>query len=340
MASHQSETTRANLAFFLLGVFVTLSIIGVFAVGSRAFFHWQKGGTPLVTGEENLDQLIQTDVNLFWTLVPNLKNRQVTETLANVENTPSTYSYSTNELGFRSPPLHPAGSRFRILAIGDSTTFGQHLADDETWPAQLQQILDPKTNDIEVINAGVIGASSFQGLAFLHTRGLTLQPNLVIATFGFNDWGGAELSDRQRAAAYHRRGIGGLMDLILDSGMSCEKRKGKLVQRAAPGEYLDHMLAIAHLCEQHFIPVVFMIWPEPYDPKTQGNEQLPLPYMRVLMTACDMSEANCFDLSPFFREASKPVFLDCVHATRAGCRLVAENLADYLKTYSWMPAIH
>ncbi len=107
LASHQSETTRANLAFFLLGVFTTLCITGIFSLGSTLFFQWQRRATPLVTGEEDLDNLIQTDVDLFWTLVPNLKNKQVTETLANLENTPSSYTYSTNEMGFRSPLCTP-----------------------------------------------------------------------------------------------------------------------------------------------------------------------------------------------------------------------------------------
>ncbi len=334
MASHQSETTRANLAFFLLGIFVTLSVIGVFYLGSTVFFHWQQGGAPLVTGEENLDQLVKTDINLFWTLVPNITNKQVTETLANDQNTPSTYTYSTNEMGFRSPPLCPVGSRFRILAIGDSTTFGQHVADHETWPAQLQQILDPKAEVIEVINAGVIGASSFQGLAFLHTRGLALQPNLVIATFGFNDWGGAELSDRERAAAYQHRGVRGLLNLVLKSGRT-QKGAGELVQRASSGEYLDHMLAIARLCEEKFIPVVFILWPKPYDPKDPEDDQLP--YMRLLLTACGLSAAECFDLRPFFRAATEPVFIDWVHATPAGCRIAAESLAVLLRKYPWLP---
>ena len=70
------NTTRGNLAFFLLGIFVALCIAGIFTLGSRLFFHWQQGPTPLVTGEENLDELIQTDMDLFWTLVPNLKNKQ------------------------------------------------------------------------------------------------------------------------------------------------------------------------------------------------------------------------------------------------------------------------
>ncbi len=332
MVSSEAKTTRGNLGFFLLGVFTTLCVTGIFSLGSALFFQWQRGATPLVTGEEDLDKLIQTDVNLFWTLVPNLKNKQVTETLANTEHTPSTYTYSTNEMGFRSPPLHPPGSRFRILAIGDSTTFGQHLADVETWPAQLHQILDPKEEVIEVVNAGVIGASSFQGLAFLYTRGLSLKPDLVIATFGFNDWAGASLSDRELARANQRHGLGGMLEIILQL---TSEDKNHLIQRATPGEYLDHMLAIAQLCAKNGIHLLFIIWPKPYS--ENDPEDAPLPYMTLLIEACTMSSVNCIDLTSPFREATEPVFLDCVHATPAGCRIVAETLAAHLQEIQWLP---
>lgn len=337
MEPSAERTTRRNVAFFLLGIFVALCITGIFALGSRLFFHWQRGATPLVTGAENLDELIQTDVDLFWTLVPNLKNKQVTEVMANNERTPSTYTYSTNELGFRSPPLLQTDARFRILAIGDSTTFGQHLADNETWPAQLQQLLDPDARQVEVINAGVIGASSFQGLAFLKTQGLKLKPNLVIATFGFNDWGMADLSDRERARAYRREGLSGMLDLILYSGVPAVGGNQGPVQRATPGEYLDHMLAMAKMCEEEKIRLVLVVWPNPFEVKDPVNN---ISACRpLLMEVCRTTSAECVDLLPPFSRAEEPVFLDIIHATPAGCRIVAETLAASLRDHQWISGL-
>ena len=48
----------------------------------------------------------------------------------------------------------PAGT-LRIAAVGDSTTFGWGLADDETWPAQLTAELARRGHAVEVLNAGV-----------------------------------------------------------------------------------------------------------------------------------------------------------------------------------------
>lgn len=328
------ETTRGNFAFFLLGIFVALCIAGIFTLGSHLFFHWQQGPTPLVTGEENLDQLIQTDVDLFWKLVPNLKNKQVTEVLANNEGTASTYTYSTNELGFRSPPLLPTGSRFRVLAIGDSTTFGQHVADNETWPAQLQRCLDPEAKRVEVINTGIIGASSFQGLTFLQTRGLALKPDLVIATFGFNDWGGANLSDRERARAFQQKGISGLLEIFVH-GKTPQRDKNTLVLRATPGEYLDNMITIARICKEHSVNVVFLLWPD--FKEYRDPENYVSPFRNLLTEACRITTSPLIDLMPRFRAATEPVFLDVVHATPAGCHIVAQTLADYIREQRWVP---
>jgi len=77
----------------------------------------------------------------------------------------------------------------RIVCIGDSVTFGLDVDDDSTYPAQLQQIVaaaDPKAN-VEVINAGVPGYTSRQGLVFFYKRLLRFKPDIVVAEFGFND---------------------------------------------------------------------------------------------------------------------------------------------------------
>lgn len=328
----EAETSPANFRYFLLGVFTTVCVLCIFAVGGRLFFYARQGGPPIITGEQDLSTLMQTDVNLFWRLVPNVKNKQVTEVLAIEDNTPSTYVYSTNELGFRSPPLKLRRNQFRILAIGDSTTFGQHLSDSETWPAQLQELLDPGAEQVEVINAGVIGASSFQGLAFLNTRGLALEPDLVIATFGFNDWASADLSDRERACAYQRRGLAGMVDLIIHP----RKSRSEVVQRATPGEYLDHMTAIARLCEENAIPVVFLIWPNPFEVKTPLQNMSA--YRPLLIEVCRTTRAHCLDLLPAFQNATEPVFLDWIHATRKGCAVVTQALATFIAEQQWLTA--
>jgi lysophospholipase L1-like esterase len=51
--------------------------------------------------------------------------------------------------------LQPQPGVFRILALGDSTTFGWGVAQEQAWPAQLEAVLRARGVAVEVINAGV-----------------------------------------------------------------------------------------------------------------------------------------------------------------------------------------
>ncbi len=61
------------------------------------------------------------------------------------------------------PAAPPAGT-LRIAAVGDSTTFGWGLSEEETWPAQLTAELRRRGHAVEVLNAGV-PAQRIEGMA-------------------------------------------------------------------------------------------------------------------------------------------------------------------------------
>ncbi len=95
----------------------------------------------------------------------------------------------TNTLGLRGPEVRADGAR-RILAIGDSCTFGWRVTEPESYPAQLEALLNQRAGGdrYQVINAGVPGYTSYQGLVYLRDRGLALRPEIVVIGFGFNDF--------------------------------------------------------------------------------------------------------------------------------------------------------
>jgi lysophospholipase L1-like esterase len=74
---------------------------------------------------------------------------------------------------------------FRILVLGDSQAFGFGVRDDETFSAQLEEILVArfKNLNVQVLNAGVPGSGTADQLAFLKSRGAELAPDLVIVQF-------------------------------------------------------------------------------------------------------------------------------------------------------------
>lgn len=71
------------------------------------------------------------------------------------------------------------GEGLRVVASGDSFTFGQCVNDDETWPAVMGRALDA-----EVANLGVMGYGQDQALLRLRRDGFPYEPDAVV--FGFH----------------------------------------------------------------------------------------------------------------------------------------------------------
>ena len=96
-----------------------------------------------------------------------------------------------NDDGFRSPPLtkEKRPGALRIACVGDSWTFGMNVNQDATYPGRLETVLKQQRPgaDLDVMNFGVLGYSSFQGLQLLKSRVLDLHPDVLLIGFGMND---------------------------------------------------------------------------------------------------------------------------------------------------------
>ena len=143
-------------------------------------------------------------------MIPNEANCLLRSGLLGLELAPSCSGATsseviqTNELGLRDAPVREDGAR-RILAIGDSCTYGWGLAQSDAFPQVLQSLLHRRfgADSYRVINAGVPGYTSHHGLLYLRERGLALRPEIVIFGFGFNDFLFA--GNIERALAWNRR---------------------------------------------------------------------------------------------------------------------------------------
>ena len=96
-----------------------------------------------------------------------------------------------NNLGFRGPDLsREKGDAFRVVALGESQTFGPTLRDGEKpWPELLQDLFDQHAScgrKIEVINAGTEGYTLENNLERMRRDILPLKPDLILSTHGMN----------------------------------------------------------------------------------------------------------------------------------------------------------
>ena len=105
----------------------------------------------------------------------------------------SCFTRTYNSYGFRGDEFQEQKHEidFRIFAVGGSTTNGAGANDNETWPAHLQQIINEKImgKKIEVINAGIYGATTAMEYNLIKDKLYSLDPDLIIMYDGWNDSG-------------------------------------------------------------------------------------------------------------------------------------------------------
>ncbi|MBI4241955.1 MAG: hypothetical protein HY613_09575 [Candidatus Rokubacteria bacterium] len=94
---------------------------------------------------------------------------------------------TTNSLGLRDrelPAVRPPGVR-RILALGDSFTFGDAVEWVEAWPQQLERALNGsgQAEWYEVVNAGVSGYGTAQQLLLYRALEVQIRPDVVVLGF-------------------------------------------------------------------------------------------------------------------------------------------------------------
>jgi hypothetical protein len=86
-----------------------------------------------------------------------------------------------NRLGFRGPELgERTPATKRILALGDSFTFGWGVEDDEAWPAVLGSRLRARGVQVDVANLGRPGASPRDYADLAESAIPQLEPDLVL----------------------------------------------------------------------------------------------------------------------------------------------------------------
>ncbi len=99
----------------------------------------------------------------------------------------------TDAHGLRGPDKPLGTGALRILALGDSVTFGQGVLEGQALPAQLEALL-ARQREVQVLNAGVPSWNLPHELAWLERHGFGLEPDLVLWMFYVNDVSAAQRS--------------------------------------------------------------------------------------------------------------------------------------------------
>ena len=90
-------------------------------------------------------------------------------------------------LAVSSPALPALADPVRIVAIGDSNTYGYELPREQTYPAQLETLLRAKGHDVVIVNAGQNGDMTAETMARL-TDSVPQGTDAAIVFLGRNDY--------------------------------------------------------------------------------------------------------------------------------------------------------
>lgn len=266
----------------------------------------------------------------------------------------------TNSLGLRSAEVaepKPA-DLFRILALGDSVTFGWGLRGEDAYPSQLASLLATlrPQQQFEVINAGVSGYGPWQEALWLEQVGQELQPDVVVVQAHLNDaaddlWGAlGQGAGQQGWLAQHsllarlvQRVIGAptptnsapcAADWKVGSDQVCWQRTE---------QYLDQLRAAAGQSD-----AVTVLMPSPMRWQVEAGVRDPRAWVdaaRYQEALRQYAAANGWlfvDPLPAFRKSAaanggQSLFLDVGHPNEAGQRLMAQELYSALNQAGVLP---
>jgi lysophospholipase L1-like esterase len=145
------------------------------------------------------ERLYVPDRELFWRLAPDVDLTVANEVLE-TRGAPVTWRIRTGAAGFRGPPPRPTAG-LRILALGDSCTFGFRVDEEATFAARLAMACGTRVaGGASALNAGVPGYTSHQGRLLLARLLAAERPDVVTIAFGTNDRETDPLSDAERWA--------------------------------------------------------------------------------------------------------------------------------------------
>ena len=173
-----ASRVRRTLAGMALGAVTLVLALGLVELGFRAV-GWSRG--------------LETSSNLWatWVVYDPVILRKNQPGFVDEE-----LGIRINALGLRGDdivPSKPAGT-IRIACLGDSTTFGvfkagpRDMRASSAYPAALAVTLrDAGYSHVEVVNAGVLGATLASGLTLFLTTVRPLAPDVLVVRLGNND---------------------------------------------------------------------------------------------------------------------------------------------------------
>ena len=283
----------------------------------------------------------------FWITDPSL-----TEKAFPHRETGGSFAVTTDAQGLRAPlhALEPAADAFRIMFLGCSTTFGWGVDDGEAYPAVVEATLHAQGHDqVEVINAGQPGHTSFQGSWLYDTVAAAYKPDLVFFGYVVQDARKAAYSDASQALLqqdarllkqsmlYRSRVYLGLRTLIDSYRIRAKEREDggeKGVYRVSREDFVANIRALHDNTTSAGAELVLFDFPLERSGYTAEHR-------RLVRIAADELGLRHLDIQAAMEAASVDNTLyfpkDPGHANAEGHALIAEHVVRFLNQERLLP---
>ena len=211
------------------------------------------------------------------------------------------------------------------VALGDSITYGYGVPAETNWVKQLQARFN-----LDMINAGVSGNTSSQGLARLQSDVLVAQPDFVIINFGMNDHVMTSLDHPQVSQATFRSNLSLMIDQV---------RRINAIPILVTVNYLIEGDASQYYYNRH---------PAAYYANVGGAQAWLDSYLQIVRELAAEKNVDLVDVRAACHEYDCYQFLrslangaamdDGVHPYLLGSNVYAQLIGDYLAAHYFQPA--
>ncbi len=229
---------------------------------------------------------------------------------------------------------------YRVMAYGDSNTEG---TDSMDWSQELQKLLRSRNTPdrvYEVINAGVGGYSSYQGVQRFLQEWELYEPDLILVSFGWNDLPEA-LGQPDKAykpdstvmvkilrTLIQYRAYLVIQHYMVSGGL--QERKQAAQSRVPLDDYLENMESFAAIGRTQGMEVVFLT--RPYRATTaqiqkQSGWRSRVPsYNEALIKFAEKRGEQIIDVQKYFETETAGLFVDETHFSDEGMAEMARLL--------------
>lgn len=261
--------------------------------------------------------------------------------------------YSITADGFRDNGPAPQAAAETVLLMGESTTFGWDVHNDQTYPYYLQKQLPTA----RVINAGVPSYTSSQVLQYLKEilQQKHISPDLILVNILWNDIWYSTIKNWHPQILIYQQPPQWLSVLNqhsrLVSALTMGFKNQQQVDKDNPqalAKYLDNIQQMIQLARNYHSDIVFIEPPLDADHiPLQGLNEFHIRYTRpfLISTAQQYQQQLAVLLKKqnigYIRHTlglanlhQRDLFLDSLHPTAAGNQIMAEDIAEKLKQRS------